>query len=128
MRILLIALLLAGCSMADIKGGPEVNLDEQIGNQRILLAEQECAVRGLVINTPEYDKCLNDELKDEPQLLEQLARLKAQFLKRESEGTNEADRLCESFGYYRNTVEYNICLEYARENNIGGSMKVRAGK
>jgi hypothetical protein len=128
MRILLVALLLAGCSMADLSGHKGTNLEEQKGNRKIVLAEQACADTGLVINTPAYDKCLDEALKDDPQLKAQLARLKAQFAKRVADGTVAADSHCEGFGYYRGSVEYNICLEYARENNIGGAAKTKSGK
>lgn len=125
MRILLIALLLAGCSTADIKGESGTSLEEQKGNARILHAEHECAGDGLVINTPAYDNCLYEQLKDEPELRAQLDRLKAEFAKRETSGITVADRQCEAFGYYRGTAEYNICLEYARENNIGSTGQIK---
>lgn len=126
MRILLIALLLAGCSMDELKGGYEADLDEQKGNAKILEAERECAANGFAIGTRGYDVCLDEELREEPKLKAQLDRLRADFAKREASGTAVADRHCEGFGYYRGTAEYNICLEYARENNVGGTGKIRA--
>lgn len=123
MRILLIALLLTGCSMAELRESHQASLDDQQNNALILHAEYECAGNGLVIGTREYDKCLDEELKGEPELKAQLDKLRAEFAKRAADGTLDADRQCESFGYYRNTSEYNICLEYARENNIGGAGK-----
>lgn len=128
MRILLIALLLTGCSMAELREGQEADIENQKNNAIILNAEHECAGNGLVIGTREYDNCLNEELKDEPKLKAQLDKLRAEFAKRAADGVSVADSHCESFGYYRGTAEYNICIEYARENNIGGSGKTRAGK
>lgn len=126
MRILLIALLLAGCSMDELKGGYEADLEEQRGNAKILHAERECAGDGFIIGTREYNNCLDEELREEPKLKAQLDRLRAEFAKREASGTAVADRHCEGFGYYRGSAEYNICLEYARENNIDGAGKTRA--
>lgn len=128
MRILLIALLLSGCSMAELREGHEATLDEQKGNATILDAEHECAGNGLVIGTREYDKCLDEELKDEPKLKAQLDKLRAEFAKRAADGVTVADSQCEGFGYYRGTAEYDICIEYARENNIGGAGKTKASK
>lgn len=128
MRILLIALLLTGCSMAELKGNHEADLEEQKGNAKILHAERECAGNGLAIGTREYDKCLDEELIEEPKLKAQLDRLRTEFAKREASGTAVADRQCEGFGYYRGSAEYNICLEYARENNIGGAGKTKASR
>lgn len=128
MRILFITLLLTGCSMAEINGGHQAHLDEQKNNATILHAEHECAGNGLVIGTREYDKCLNEELKDEPKLIAQLEKLRAEFAKRAADGVTVADSQCEGFGYYRGTSAYDICLEYARENNIGGSGKTRTSK
>lgn len=128
MRILFLTLLLTGCSMAELSGGHYAHLEEEKNNARILHAEQECAGNGLVIGTPEYDKCLYEELKDEPKLIAQLEKLKSDFAKRAADGIAVADRQCEVFGYYRGTAEYNICLEYARENNIGGAGKTRTSQ
>jgi len=126
MRILFIALLLTGCSTAELSGVRLASLEEEKGNAKILHAEHECAGNGLVIGTQEYDKCLDKELKEEPKLLAQLEKLRAEFAKRAADGVTVADSQCEAFGYYRGTSEYNICLEYARENNIGGAGKTRA--
>jgi len=127
MRILLVALLLSGCSMADLKGNPVVvNHEEEQGNRRIVLVEQECAQNGLVINTPAYDRCITEELKDEPKLMALLAKLKAQYAQRAANGQLAADSQCTSLGYRRGTTEYEICLDYARENNIGGPPNVNS--
>lgn len=115
---ILALLMLGGCSIADLKGIRETNLAEIKGNDRIMRAEQECAGDGLVIGTKEYDQCLDDNLKDEPAAKAQLDRLKAEFARRLADGTLHADNQCERFGYYRGTAEYNICMEYARENNM----------
>lgn len=128
MRILLIALLLTGCSVAELSGNHGGELEEKKGNARILYAEQECAGNGLVISTPEYDKCLDEELKNEPKLKTQLDKLRAEFAQRAANGTSEDDRQCESFGYHRGTSAYNICLEYARDNKAGGAGNIVSRK
>lgn len=116
MRIFLVALLLTGCSMADIKGNYESNIDEQINNKKIYYAEQECAGNGLAFGTREYDKCVNDELQDDPKVLAHFNRLKSEYTQRVANGTEEDHRRCESFGYHKGTSAYDICLEYARDN------------
>lgn len=127
-RILLIAQLLAGCSMADIKGRYD-DVSEKKKNKAIIVqAEQYCAKNDLVMGTSEYDICLDVELEGKPIAKAQLDMLRADYAQRATDGTLEDARKCEDYGYFRGTDEYTMCLDYQRDNKRGGPARTSVSK
>lgn len=114
MRNLLIFLLLAGCSSTqlsgDLDGGKTVA-------EKIHYAETLCMKNGDFKDASEYNACVDNALGDsqtaKAKVAERTARAKDEL---STNGLSDVDRMCERYGHVIGTEEYDVCIDYAKDN------------
>ena len=121
---LLIVLLLAGCASDPFA-------EDQLGGrndaEKIYNAEALCMKNGDYQEAGEYNACVSKTLGNNERA-KQLVAARAERARNENSttGLSYADRLCERYGHVIGSEEYNVCIEYAKDNpptSAGSALK-----
>ena len=123
MHKLLIVLLLAGCSSAQLSG--EMGGGKTVA-ENIYQAESQCQKSGEFNDASEYNACVDNALGDNQEAKTKLAERAARARNEHStNGLSEIDRTCERYGHVIGTEQYDVCVDYAKENqaNTGNQRK-----
>lgn len=136
-KLLLIALLLTGCSSieptdSDSDADANSTINGVVGGktnaEKIYNAESLCMQKGEFKDVSEYNACVDKALGNNQRakaiLAQRIARAKTDP---SSHGLSDADRMCERYGHVIGTEEYDVCVDYAKENPANANNPSSAG-
>lgn len=115
MHKLLIVLLLAGCSSAQLSGELEGGKTDA---EKIYHAESLCMKSGNFNDASEYNACVDKALGDNQAAKAKVAARAARAKNGlSSNGLSDTDQMCERYGHVIGTEEYDVCIDYAKDNS-----------